>query len=343
MNRKELLTVLNTCSAALARTDLIPIYKCFRFDGANVLAYNYSIGIEGVCPTDEKFAVDGKTLIGLLGESRSEDISIELHDDNSLTMKADRSTFKLPFHTPEEFSFEDLINEKWDLELTINADFLKGLDLCSVTASRDQAQGALLGIYVTADAVLYSSDGDALTRYELGSEVHGEGTFMIPNDFCDALLSLSKGLEALGGTLYVNKNWAYAKLTDGYSLYGRMIELPDTLDFEDQIKKTMKDGTGFVAIPEGFSESLSRAKVVADQETAKTTITIEKGRMRLVTDTSFGIVRDSLSCIGHENMVANVSASHIQRSLSYCRRFVAQQNYCALESENILILIGNME
>ena len=340
MNRKELVATLNNVSAALASSDIIPIYKCFAFGGSTVMAYNDIVGIVAPCVTNEQFVVDGKTLLGLLGHSHAESIEIKLEKDEAV-IKATRSTFRLPIFQLSDFIFEEPRGE-W-VTIPINQDFLDGLQACLMTSSRDAAQPALLGVSLSSSGILYSSDSDAISEYKLDDKTAGNEPFMLPNDFCDALLSICNDMNVTEGALNLNSEWSQAVLKNGYTVYGRMIENENPLDFAGQIKQTIKGELDFVEAPKGISNALSRARVLADPESAKTTVTVENGRIKLVTTTSMGIVRDTLAIEDHEDVEANVSAALMQRSLALCDFLAIREDYCAFKSDKLFILTGNME
>ncbi len=349
MERVTLVKTLELASRALADGNLVPIFKCFAFDAEKhtVTAYNDLIGIVAPCKVEESFCVDGGTLLGLLKHSRAETVEIAI-EDQDVILKAARSTFKLPFFPLKDFLFEEPEDE-WDSVLPIDADLLTGLTACLVTSSRDAAtQPALVGISVEPgkgkNVILYSSDGDCISRYNLATKTASVGSVhMMPNAFCEALLALTQELEVTKGDLEINKDWARVTLSSGHVIYGRAIENDNPLDFAGQIKQTMAEEPEFIEAPKGLDHALSRARVVADPESAQTELTIEKGRLRLVTTTSMGIVRDTLAIAKHPDVEARISAALMQRSLSLCVELVVLDNCCAFRSDKLFVLTSNME
>src|SRR5687768_2909909 len=97
MKRAELVEVLEHVSHGLASSDLVPIYKCFSFNGESVRAYNDVVGIEADCLLKINQAVNGNALLQLLKAS-AKDGEIEITPGiNDTTFKIGRSTFKLPW------------------------------------------------------------------------------------------------------------------------------------------------------------------------------------------------------------------------------------------------------
>lgn len=339
MDRKETVDTLDLVSKALSRTSLIPILQCFAFDGETVRASDDTVAIVAPCKTKEQFAAHGNTLLGLLKHSSAKELEINI-EEQDVIIKAARSTFKLPWFPIEDYLFTEP-EDKWAAEIAISEDLIAGITACVVTSSRDNSQPALLGVSLNGNK-LYSSDSDAISEYVLEDKIKGKEPYMMPNVFCEALLSVVEELEITAGTLELNKDWARATLEDGYVIYGRMIENDNPLDFAGQIEKTVKGELTFVEAPKGLDNALSRARVVADAETAKTVVTIEGGRMKLLTQTSMGIIRDSLAIADHEDVVANINAALMQRSLKLCNEMTVREGFCCFKSNKLLVLTGNM-
>ena len=110
MNRSELVTKLELVGRALSDQDMVPIFKCFVFDGRTVSAYNDSIAIITSCELG-KFALNGNTLLGLLKNSHFEEVLLTPEKED-ITIKAGKSRFKLPYFTQEEFLFKEP-TDKW--------------------------------------------------------------------------------------------------------------------------------------------------------------------------------------------------------------------------------------
>lgn len=345
MNRVELLTTLELVGQALAKNDLVPILQNFMFDGANVMAYRDDLGMTAPCPTKGAFAVSGDTLTGWLQNNQSEDAEFSL-DEQNVSVKAGRSTLKLPYHPKEEFLFEEpKLLAKVGIKTSITEEFVKGLEACLLTSSKNLAEGALLGVVLNKGA-LYSCDGDAMTRFRIkGLECP---RMMMPNLFCEVLI---KTIAAIGlGTngksvLCFDEEWACAHLLEkGLKLWGRLLPAKDDpLDHEKLIKDTVQGEPVFVPIPEGLNEALSRARVVADPESARTVFTVEAGRLKLLTEAKLGVVRDSLKFADYEEVEADVSAEVIQRTIPFCTEMAVLGN-CTIyrNGKTLYQLVSNM-
>jgi len=117
MERKELVALLEMLKPALSDTNLVDVFTCYAFNQKTVRAYSGSIGIVASCGVgDHPFAVEGKTLLGLLQNSSAEEVEIAAKDE--LVIKAGRSVFKMPYFNEGEFIFEEP-EGTWDATLKV--------------------------------------------------------------------------------------------------------------------------------------------------------------------------------------------------------------------------------
>jgi DNA polymerase III sliding clamp (beta) subunit (PCNA family) len=338
MNREALVKKLGMVSQALAKDDLIPIFKCFAFTQEKVIACNDTLAITSPCVTEQAFCVHGETLKGLLENSHSEVMEFDIQDDD-LIIKAGKSTFKLPWFPVEDFLWfipADEAKASFDLD----ADFITGLEACLQTAGTDTARSPLMGVQFTK-GIMYSTDGDTLTRYVPNAKIKQD--FMLPNSFCNGLIKVTKESEATKGLITISEDWARVELDSKYTIYGRLMVNDNPLDHEGLIKRTQPVIPKYVKIPSNLHHALSKARVVADAEAAKTVFTVEKERLKLLTTTSMGVINDALPFTGHSDVQANVRAERIQRCISLCDEMSVAENCCTFRSGSTLfILSGNL-
>lgn len=345
MNRKSLLDTLDMVRPALASEMLVPIFTNFCFDDKTVFAYKDNLGIVAPCEVEETFAVAGKTFIELLSAATGNEIELEL-DKEHLLIKAGKSKMKLPYLTKEEFIFEEPEDEQWELMLDIDPHMLSALELCLVTASNDSTMPAFMGVTVKGGngINLYSCDGDALSRHKLSDKKAADVQYNLPIEFCDAVLKIAEKSGQRHGQLYINSEWAVAEMGNNFKIVGRVVENPDPLNFEAQIKKSIKSDPTFVDVPDGLQAALNRARVVADPEGKPTILTVEDGKLEISTETHLGNVNDTVKLGKHPDISASVSAKLIQRALNVCTEFSLHDN-CTLyrKGEDFLLVVGNYE
>lgn len=348
MNRLKLLSVLENLKPALSTTNLVPIFQCFCFKEGSVLSNNDALGITAPCDVEDTFAVEGSTLLGLLKNTHSEDVIFAL-EGQEVVIKAGKSVFKLPFMPEENFLFEEPTGDWERLHLPLTQQVLDGLAACLMTSSRNLAEPALLGLCFNAQqkqTIIYSCDGDAVSKYMLGASLicKESRVYTVPNEFCETVQRIAEETEAdEKSCIEIGAEWAVATLDTGYKIYGRIIQNDNPLDHAALIKKTLKTKPEYVPLPKGLDQALSRARVVADKETKPTQLTVDNGKLKILTESQYGIVRDALAIAEHPNVVAMVSAEKVQRAMSICDEMAILENCCCFRSGDVLLqVVSNM-
>lgn len=338
MNRSELVKTLELVKPALATTNMVPIFQCFTFDGDAVAAYDDTIAIQGpVDAGDTPFAIHGNTLLGLLSNSSAEEVNFDFKGDTAI-LTLGKTVSKLPFSPEENFIFNPP-GDNFTAKVPFTPSLAEAIKMCLETVSSDATQAALLGVTIQGDK-LYSCNGDALTRVHL--KHGGKGRVLMSTQFCSAVIKLWSTLAITKGTLHFSDEWVFANFGD-WKVWGRILEVQDPIDFEALIKKTIKTKTSTLALPDGFEEALSRARVLADPESQKTVITVAKGKVKMLTETHMGEIKDELTLKGHPDVDANVNASHLQRAIGYCDQIAFLDNCTVLEkAPDVLLLVSNM-
>lgn len=338
MNRNELVKNLELIKPALATNNTIPIFQCFMFTEETVSGYNGEIAISGPCEVASECGIHGSTLLGLLSNSTAPEFELELAGSTA-TIKTGRTTSKLPFEPRESFIFETP-DQDYKSVLAITGSFIEGLKLARETVSNDTTQVALLGITIQDDE-MYSCDGDTVTRVRLKVGI-GRHRILLSTAFCEAVLRLWSELDMVKGKLHFNDKMVMADFTE-WQVFGTILGIPNPIDFDAEIKKTIKGWKGNLqAIPEGLDAALSRARVLSDPESQKTTVTVAKGRLGLLTETHMGEIRDDLPLKGHVDIKVNINAAHLQRALKVCNQIAFLENCAVLEAENVLLIVSNM-
>jgi DNA polymerase III sliding clamp (beta) subunit (PCNA family) len=343
MNRSNLVTTLELIQPALSDTDPVPMFQCFTFTGKHALAYNDRLCMITPCETQEAFAINGKILLGLLKNSHSDDVDFTKTDKNDITIKAGKSRFKLPYFPEEDFLFKEP-DGKAVFDLTLDA---TAFDACMITASRDLAQEALLGVTLKPGPdktmAFYSCDGDAVTRYTLEAKAK-DVSVRLPNEFCESFIRTFKELETEYASIkIIGDEWVRAEFNKNVVIYGRLLKLENPLDHEALIAKTLKGKPVFKPVPKALDDALSRARVVADPESAKTALEVTDGKLLLHTETHMGIINDSMVWREHAEVQADVSAALVQRAIGLCDEMGVLERCTIYQKQpNLFIIVCNM-
>lgn len=344
MNRKSLLDTLELVKPGLSDDGLVPIFTNFCFLDGEVYAFKDKLGIIAPCQVEGQFAVQGKTFIELLKASSAKEVELKLDNDH-VHLVAGKSRMKLPYMGKSEFIFEEPEDEQWEMIFDLDDHLLRGIELCLTTTTNDNTMPAFMGITVKGGKVchLYSCDGDALSKYRLDGASKADVQRVIPNEFCDAILRIGEKTGFKAGQLYINGEWALAEFGNNFKVYGRIIEVDEPFEFEDQMKKAMKvSSVDYVTIPDALTSALSRARVLADPESKATTLKVEGGKLKLHTETHAGVVVDSMKLEGHGDVEVTVNAKLIHRAIATCDEFAILEN-CTMYKygDDLVQLVAN--
>jgi len=344
MNRSNLVSTLELVGRALAANNQVPIYECFCFNGKNVYAFNDELGIIAPCDVAEPFAVNGSVLLGLLKNSHSEEVDFTIDDQHDVVIKAGKSRFRMPYSTKEDFLFTPP-KLKAPLVIDIDEKFIKGLEACLITTSHDDDKRAFQGVCLEQGKkylTMYSSDGDAITRFVTEYKDTNALSYFMPISFCESIIKIIQDTKSDKSNLHLTNEWVRATV-EGFDIYGRLLERNSVLDYEAEISKTLKGTPTYIGLPRGFDHALSRARVIADAESAKTTLTVKDGKLSLYTETHAGIVRDSVPFGKHNDVEADVSAELVQRAIGLCDEMALTEDCTVYKNgTELFLIISNM-
>ena len=336
MKRKETVGVLEIVKLALAKDNMVPVFQCFGFDDGNVFAYDGQTAIVGPTDCKQSFGVNGNILLGILSNSSAEDWDVSLEGQNAF-IKMGKTKTELPFVPIKDFIFTPPSSGNGSVPLTVST--LEGFKLCLETVSKDETQRALHGI-TYADNCLFSCNGDAVTRVKIKHPV--KKPFLLPTEFCEAIVKVWDGIGETKASLSWDQEWYSAIFTD-WSVFSRIPDLKSPLDYEEEIRKTVRESTSMFRVPTGLSEALSRARVLSDPESQKTAIQIESGRIELRTSTHMGDIDDTLPLKDHPKVTCSINASHIQQAIKICDEIAFHENCVILQKgADIFMLVSNM-
>ena len=305
MQRKEIMGVLKKVSPALESKDMIPVFTCFCFDGANVTTYDGVVALTH--PIDfggVKGAVRGKLLLDFLSASRADDMSVE-EQDSQVTVKAGRSKLDLPLLSEKDFLFS-APEQKGSKEISIEKPLLDAVGQALLSVGKDPGHSWRLGVttvFTEDGCTLYSSDNRTATRVklELKSSPKKLKT-ILPPKFCELLIELSR--SDTPKKFILTEEWVSCAFKSGLQLFSRTIPNVE-LDTWKGLFEIVKDAKEqLTAVPKGLLRCLERAAVVlpfSDHPVPHTRMTVKGEKLILETESKAGNVRDVLTVEGLED------------------------------------------
>jgi len=334
MNRLKLLEVLEILKNGLEKNKEIPIYEYVCFTGKIAFSSNLLFTICAPFKTPKPFAVNGFTLISLLQASQVEEVTFKI-EGTDLVMQAGNSEFELPIKEEDEFIWkEPILANPVELDTVVSGSIRHALNTCS----ENQALEGYARICIkTSNGLvhLYSTDGDALTRYNTGLKTETPIEFCLGRDFCEMIHKIVPV-----SNIKVTDEWVCAESSQ-YKVYGQNLGAP-TIDYETEIDTLLgSDSTPTVPVSIALDNALNRAIVVASVETSPTKVLIEKGEMTLVTETPFGNVYDTLKT-EHSDVSVKINAELLQKQIEDTVFIKFIKSCIVVTNDKMLRLIANM-
>jgi DNA polymerase III sliding clamp (beta) subunit (PCNA family) len=339
MKRTDLISTLTTVSRALEKNKEIQIYEYLCFTGESVFAFGDALGITAPLKVKQPFAVHGPTFMKLLQASVSPEIEMELAREG-LLIKAGNSEYTMPVKGPDDFVWKE---PEFDARY-LGKEVITGIRSCLPTCSENLALEAFNRVCIKSvpldyKITVYATDGDALTKYTTDDVLEGRDLDVcVSQAFCKVIESSSE--EA---TMHVGSEWVM--VVDGsIKIFGPNLGT-STLNYEEQIAKSLgkRSSTTLTPIPDKlFDQALTRARVVADIESAPTKLIVDNNEMLIQTLTPFGDVFDSVK-VTHPDIEINVNAALIQTSIQGCTDFKLTQQSCLFTGSKVLRLVSTVE
>jgi hypothetical protein len=313
MNSRTLLEALTGASNALANSNLVPILRHFYFSKDKVTAYNDVIGIEVPCVTGFVGAVP-RTILGFLRSCNNNDEVSFTSTDKEVIVEAGGKQLKAPIL---EGSKRPIMLPKQGNAppIHIGKQAIHALKICLLSVSSDSSRPEHLGITVIPgddELQIFSTDSKTLTWVRsVPAKIEGKPSRVIPaTPFCQQLIAFAdtKTIDAIE----LGDDYAMAVAADGMTLFGKLVDSPQPLDFNDIVTKHVpKDyRTRTVPIPAGLKKVLDRAVVITSLDLAKarTRIVVKNGTATFSTKSDRGDETVDELPFKHDDVKLNVEA-----------------------------------
>lgn len=343
MKRAKLVETLEVVGRALERNNVVPMYDWFCFTGKTVFAWNQIFGIVAHCEMEQPFAVDGKKFLEWLKASKEENVEFEF--DEGLLITAGNASYTPLIKGPEDFVWSEPTMTKGG---ELDHDVIAGIEHCIPTTSDNLALIGYSLVYlgtVDGKVVVYSTDGDAMTRY--ATDVAAEVDVCLDKSFCNAIVKTG------GGKLLIGNEWVCSLFGD-FKVYGRNMgtlksvfkdsSTPD-FDYEKYIELIVEGSVPekLTTFPLGgkLQNALTQIRTVTDIETNPTSFFIEKNKMTIVATTPFGELFDEIKLNDkHPDTECEVHASLFQKAMENCNEFRILPKACAFRGKQLLRLVS---
>lgn len=294
LNRKDFLNTLKQAEPALSTQDFIPILNHFCFDGEYLTTFNDIQSIRVKCPTDFVGGLPGQTLIKILGSYSSEFIELKYTSEKEVTVKSGRSNIRMPLLSESQFLFKPQPLDNIP-KIKLDWTFYSGLSKCLISVGSDPTHPEQTGVTMQISnktLKLFSTDNQTISKCETTCQVTEDcpSQIVLPAPFCTSLIAFVKTQKNSDIFLYLGEGFVVAEIDKDVTLFSKIVLAEDYIPFEEKMAgHKAKDGIKPQEIPEEFIAALERSLILLSKSIdKKTTVTVEKNSMLMLTETPEG-------------------------------------------------------
>lgn len=353
INREAIIKAVNMVRPALAAQAYVPILQHISFGGDQVTAFNDVTAIGVKMETDLDACLPGDLLARALASFSAESINIVQSGDCAITLSSGRSKLKVPVLPVKDFPFDRPSHKNAQTKILLHASIIDGIDKCLLSVGTDTAHPAHMGVTLDADedgcnAVLYSTDGTTISRYETIDEIPLEQPVILPTFFCQQVTALNKAFPKERAFLYLMEGGLLVEWDNGAFLYSRTLVDLTPLEFGKVVERHVKlEGLKgrCSPIPDKWDAAFKRALLVTQGELDKITkIMPIDGGLKMRSSSAVGDAEDSMSFEGEIEEPFYVDPALVERAGKHCALLECRPKALVMVSAsgNFLHLISHL-
>ena len=271
VSRKELLAALEPLKPAFAGRSVVTALTHIWFDGDYAYAHDGGVGARTALKTDFKLGVPGGLLLGLLGQSGPDDITLT-EAGAALTLKAGRSNVKLATLPLDQrvWPYPEKAIGKPVASLKVTKGFMSALKRVFVirpaTPKRMEHHAVCVFGIGDDEMDLFTTDSATLAVMSLAEPLLGKAdAIAIPRSFAEQLATNCQYDKEL--KMYADHFVVDASPT--LTLYSNVYDTADLLDLPSFAEKYSNDKAAPpFEIPKEFAAALERVVLMAGLEDA---------------------------------------------------------------------------
>ena len=287
INRIELLKALEVVKPGLANKDLIEQTTCFAFMDGNVVTYNDEISIRHPIEIDISGAVQAGELYSLLNKLTSDEIKVEL-TDNEILLSAGRIRSGLTLYQEISLPLDELGTiQDW---YTLPKDFIEAMSFCLFSCSKDMSRPILTCVHINGQ-IIESCDNQRLTQFTMDSPLNGE-PLLIPVSSASQLIKYK-----LKEAAPFDNGWVHFKTDEGTVISCRVYE-DNYVDLSNIINQAHEGKE--LKLPASTSETLDRAGIFTKQDfdsDQTVSISFSDKRMKVRAENEVGWIEEELNLL----------------------------------------------
>lgn len=248
VNRKKLLSVLETIKPGLARKEMLEQSTSFIFQNGRAYTFNDEIAISHPVHKKLSGAVLANELYTILSKHNEKELDIEI-TKNEFLIHGKRSDAGIALEAKISLPIEEIGKPgKWK---PLPENFVDAISFCQFSASKDLAKVEFTYLHIDGDYI-ESCDVFRITRYKLNQKFPHNKPILLPAEVAKVLTKYDPVEFA------VTPGWIHFATTEDTIFSCRL----GTGEFPDLSIFTSNKGKR-IEFPSGFVESLTKAEVFA--------------------------------------------------------------------------------
>ena len=288
IQRDEFLKILEISRMAVAGSDHLEQLGHFIFGGENLITFNNRLLIYYPFESDFQCSVGSELFFKQLQKYKTKELDVNLKG-NRLEVKGSKESAKLAVMLQQDKEIFGIIDTIREEQLNVKyvavpEQFVKAVDFCSYSASKNAADGTLCCVCINGDTVM-STDNYRATKYKMDTDMTDH----------DVLLDarIANEIKRFEMTEFgIGENWLHFKNNAGVVLSARQI-FGDYMDISNAFEFT---GNRMI-LPDNTVDILDFVGVVVASEQQlerKADVTIRNGLISACVDTNRACVEKSV-------------------------------------------------
>jgi DNA polymerase III sliding clamp (beta) subunit (PCNA family) len=327
LNRDALTKTVNMVRPALAVQAYVPVLQHICFDGGFATAFNDVTAIGVKIENPMSACLPGDLLARGLASFSSETINMAQGADGAITLSSGRAKLKIPSLPAKTFPFDRPNRKEAQAKVLLFASIIDGIDKCLMSVGTDTAHPAHMGVTLDIDqdscsAILFSTDGSTISRYETTDEIPLEEPVILPTFFCQQLIALNKVFSKDDAFLYLMAGGLLVEWSSGAFLYSRTLVDLEPLEFDKVVERHVKlEGLKkrCAPIPDKWDAALKRALLITQGEVDKVTKILPiDGGLKMRSVSAVGDAEDSMGFEGVIDEAFLVDPALVDRAGKHC-------------------------
>lgn len=291
INKQEMLSIIDKVKPGLAKKEVIEQASHLVFSDNEIVTFNDSISVSHPFECDVEFSVRGDDFYKIVNGIAEPEFEITL-TDSTLNIKSKTTKAALSTILGEAAQVTHLIEAVRECTTAkgfwkkLPEEFLKGLHLCSFSASTDLTTGVKSCCAVNGDSI-YTTDNIRASIYVMDKSMD---SLMLPAKSVSDLIKYP--VEEYG----VSDNWAHFRTKAGVVFNAKMMK--GDYPFKG-IDKLFTEAPETLAFPEELGTVVSSIAALAEGDgdiDKAITITVEAGKITCKAQKERGWITKTVAC-----------------------------------------------